>query len=105
VKLALATLALFGVTAIYGCGPTLDVSPVQVEAQFEAALNPGDSASAIEAYFATQGLEATYDKHSDRYQSIIRHPDSNFHAISIYVNVDEQQRFAGVEARDSYTWW
>ena len=90
---------------LFGCGPKLDASSDEIQVQFEAALSPGDSASTIESYFAKRGLDATFDEFADRYQSTIRHPESDFHAISIYVNVDNNQQFVGVEAHDSYTLW
>ena len=87
------------------CGPTLDVTPSEVVSQIEASLGPGDNSEKIEAYFAEQELGASFDRFNQRYQSIIRHPDSNYHAIVIYVYVDKEHRFTRAEANDSYTAW
>lgn len=86
-----------------GCFPTLDVTPAEVEKQFCSALKVGDSAEAIEKYLRKRGLDGSYDINQSRYQSIIRHPDSGFHAITIHIFVDKQKRFVRVEAHDSYT--
>ena len=85
--------------------PTLDVTTAEVLNQIEASLGPGDSSERIEAYFAQRGLGASFDRFQQRYQSIIRHPDSNYHAIVIYVYVDEDRRFTRAEAYDTYTSW
>lgn len=86
-----------------GCLPKLDVTPEKVEAEISSVLKPGDNAEAIEGYLRKRGLEFSYDKFSNRYQAIIRHPESNFHAITIHILLDSQKRFTGVEANDSYT--
>ncbi len=88
---------------VSGCLPTLDTTPEKVEAEITAALKPGDSAEAIETYLRKRELEFSYDRFANRYQAIIRHPDSNFHAITIHILLDAQKRFAAVEADDSYT--
>lgn len=100
-KFKLACVALIGFLS--ACSPTLDVTPDQAEQKINAALSPGDSSAKIEAYFKIEGLGATYNKFGKRYQSIIRHPDSDFHAITIHVYVDENKTFLKVEADDSYT--
>lgn len=97
--IALLTVVVFTV----GCFPTLDVTPVEVERQFRVALKPGDSAEVIEQYLHGRGLTGSYDNYQSRYQSIIRHPDSEFHAIVIYIFVDKQKKLIKVEANDSYT--
>ena len=86
-----------------GCFPTLDTTPEEVEADISSALKPGDAAETIEAYLRKRGLGFSYDRFANRYQAIIRHPDSNFHAITIHILLDPQKRYAGVEADDSYT--
>jgi hypothetical protein len=99
-----AITAAILLSAITGaCGPTLDVTPADVLTQIDASLGPGDSSEAIEAYFSDEGLGVSFDGFNQRYQSIIRHPESNYHAIVIYVYVDEERRFIRAEAHDSYT--
>jgi hypothetical protein len=99
----IACFALSAALTVSGCHPRLDSTPEQVEAEFSSALAPGDNADAIEAYFRKRGLEFSYDRFTNRYNAIIRHPESDYHAITIYVLLDPQKRFSGVEARDSYT--
>lgn len=96
-------LFLFSSVILTGCLSTLDITPKEVEEKINLSLTPGDDAGKIEAYFKNEGLGLSYDKFQNRYQSIIRHPDSNFHAITIYVYVDESKKIVRVEANDSYT--
>lgn len=81
------------------------MTPSEVVTQIEASLRPGDSSEKIEAYFTQQELSASFDRSQQRYQSIIRHPESNYHAIVVYVYVDKERRFTRAEANDSYTSW
>jgi len=76
---------------------------MDVESNFRTALKPGDSAEKIEEYFQSQQLGFSFDKYQDRYQSIIRSPSTDFHAIVIFVNVDAEKRFKSVQVQDSYT--
>jgi hypothetical protein len=96
----LLLLATFGAL---GCAPTLDIEPETVEADIASVLEPGASAEEIETCLRERGLTFSYDRFQNRYQSIIRHPKSNFHAITIVVHLDERRKFKSVEARDSYT--
>lgn len=98
--------ALLGLALLLsGCFSTLDATTEQVEAEFSSALKPGAPSPEIEAYFQSRSLGFSYDQFSNRYQSIIRHPDSNFHAITIHVLLDQQKRYVSVDAEDSYTLW
>lgn len=99
----LAAVFLFGALMLAGCVSTLDITPKEVEAKINSSLKPGDSAAKIEAYFENEGLGLSYDRFQDRYHSIIRHPESNFHAITIVIFVDQNKRFIRAEADDSYT--
>lgn len=88
---------------LQGCIATLDVTPEEVVSEINSALKQGDDAAKIEEYFATKKLGVSFDKYQNRYQSNIRHPESGFHAITIYVYVDSNKGFLGAEAFDSYT--
>ena len=88
---------------VFGCFTKLDTTPEEVEKKINTSLKPGDAPERIEAYFKKESLGLSYDKYQGRYQSIIRHPESNFHAITIYIYVDKNKRFIRVEANDSYT--
>jgi hypothetical protein len=90
-------------SALTGCSGGLDTTPEAVEAEISAALHKGASAQAIERYLEQRNLTFSYDRFTNRYQSIIRDPESNAHAITVYVLLDDQKRYADVEARDSYT--
>jgi hypothetical protein len=100
----LARVAILGLAVLSsGCYQTLDTTPEQVKTEISSALRPGASSTDIEAYFQGRGLEFSYDQYLSRYQAIIRHPKSNFHAITIHIVVDQQKRYVSVEAEDSYT--
>jgi hypothetical protein len=89
--------------AMAGCARGLETTPEQIEAEIRAALGDSADSQSIESYLRQRGLEFSYDRFANRYQSIIRDPRSDAHAISIYINLDAERRFADVEARDSYT--
>ena len=102
-KILIHTSFVISLVLLQGCMQTLDVTPAEVTSEINAQLKSGDSAFKIEDYFKSKGLSASFDAYSNRYQSIIRHPDSNFHAITIYIYVDNDKNFKSVEANDSYT--
>lgn len=96
-------LVLLSLPLIAACAPTLDVTAEEVEHRINEELKAGDGADEIEAYFKNEGLSVSYDEFNSRYQSIIRHPESNYHAITIYIYVDKDGNFVKAEANDSYT--
>ena len=98
-KVALLSLLLL----VSACSSTLNTTPRQVEADVSAALKQGATTQEIEAYLRQRGLEFSYDKYANRYQAIIRQPQSTFNAITIHILLDEQKTYSGVEAEDSYT--
>ena len=102
-KRLLSIAAMLCSCLLSGCGPTLDITPQEVESEINKVLSPGDSAEAIEAFFAKKGWSLSYDQYQNRYQSTIRHPESNYHAISIYLYVDDEKCFLRVEAKNTYT--
>lgn len=95
--------ALVAASTLVGCSGGLDTTPEAVEAEVSAALHEGASADAIERYLEQKNLTFSYDRFANRYQSIIRDPESDAHAITIYVLLDDQRRYVDVEVRDSYT--
>ncbi len=95
--------SLVAASTVVGCFGGLDTTPEAVEAEISAALHKGASPEAIERYLEQRNLTFSYDRFTNRYQSIIRDPESDAHAITIYVLLDDQKRYADVEARDSYT--
>ncbi len=103
IKILISSLVVFSFIAILILFPTLDTTPQELEININAALKSGDSAQKIEEYLTSQELDSSYDGYSNRYQGIIRHPDSNFHAIVFYIYVDKNKAFIKVEANDSYT--
>jgi len=104
-RLNIVGLLVLAISGAYvgGCGQSLDISPAEVQSEIEQILVRGVDSTTIESYFEEKELPISYDKHANRYQSIIRHPESDFHAIVIYVNVDKDMHLVSVEAHDSYT--
>lgn len=92
-------------TVAFACnaGAAEPLSSKEARSAIETNLKQGDSSSVIEAFFKQRQLPFTYDRFSKRYQSIIREPKSEKHAVVIYINVDSERRFVSGEARDSYT--
>jgi hypothetical protein len=100
---ATRSLGVALVVLLFGCSRSPVTTPVEVEADLLEALGHGADAQVIEAHLRERKLPFSYDRFANRYQSIIRDPDSDAHAITIYIRLDPDGRFAGVEARDSYT--
>ena len=86
-----------------GCFRMLDTTADVVETEISSALKSGDNVEAIEGYLRKRGLAFSYNRFANRYQAIIRHPESDFHAITIHILLDSEKHFKGVEANDSYT--
>jgi hypothetical protein len=95
--------SLGAASTLMSCSSGLNTTPEAIEAEISAALHKGASAEAIERYLDQRNLTFSYDRFSNRYQTIIRDPESDAHAITIYILLDDQKRYADVEARDSYT--
>lgn len=96
---------MIAVLLVSACFQTLDTTPEQVAADVATALKGGASSEDIEAYLRSRSIGFSYDRFTNRYQATIRHPESNFHAITIHILLDSQKRYASVEAEDSYTFW
>ena len=100
---SVALFLLVVASTLSNCYRNLGTTPEIVKTEISAALHTGDDAESIERYLAQRNLAFSYDRFSNRYQSIIRDSESNFHAITIYILLDAQKRYVGVEVRDSYT--
>ena len=97
----LLTLLLTTIGA--GCGRGLDKTPDEVEAEVATALGKSADTDEIENYLLKRNLGFSYDRFANRYQAIIRDPSSDAHAITIYILLDGEGRFADVEAHESFT--
>jgi hypothetical protein len=105
----LAGTVLLG-TLCSGCGPEDSggvTSSKGIASAIEGKLSPGDDRSLIERVTAELGARCSLDTFNRRYQCIIRDPNPElpigYHAISIYLYLDEQNRFLRSEVRDSYS--
>nr|MBS0019329.1 hypothetical protein [Gammaproteobacteria bacterium] len=85
------------------CPAFVETSLDTLNAELVEALEVGDEAQRIESVLAGVGATYSWDGFQDRYQAIIRHPSSSFHAITIYVYVDEQRRLRTIEVNDSFS--
>jgi hypothetical protein len=96
-------LIILTIVFLFGCEQKPEVTSKLVKANILQALKVGDDATTIESYLTSQNISFTYDKYTNRYQGIIRDQDSNFHAITISIVLDKQQRYVKVDVNDSYT--
>jgi len=85
------------------CPPFVKTSVEGIKAEFKNKVTLGESKEAIEKAFNEMGLTYSWDRFQNKYNAIIRHPDSNFHAITIKVFVDENGKFKEIMVRDSFT--
>jgi hypothetical protein len=85
------------------CPPFVSTTLEEVRAQFEKKVKPGDEKQNVEKALAQIGIAYSWDGFSERYQGIIRHPNSNFHAIVIHVYVDGEAKYERIEIEDSFT--
>ena len=98
-------------TVPIACGSDDLPKSAQVQNEINAALKPGDPSEKIEAYFnnerekqpVVRSLAFGYDRFQQRYGASMRSRTSNFHAITIYVNVDVDKKFKSVQVLDTYT--
>ncbi|MBW3532296.1 hypothetical protein [Shewanella sp. NKUCC06_TVS] len=95
-------IVLFFIVSLFGCEQKAESTSKQVEANIVQALKVGDDAKAIENYLNSQKIQFSYDKYTNRFQGIIRDQNSNLHAITISIVLDNQQRYVNVEVNDSY---
>jgi len=101
VKSASNRISLFSSIGI--CPTFVETSLDALNGQLLEMLEVGDEATKIESALTSVGATYSWDRFQDRYQGIIRHPSSSFHAITISVYVDEQRRFKSIEVNDSFT--
>ena len=85
------------------CPPFVERSLNDLRTEFEEQVAVGDDANLIEAALLDLGVSFSWDKFTNRYQGIIRHPSSNFHAIVIHVYVDKERRYESIDIHDSFT--
>ena len=91
------------ITFLFGCEQKPELSSKQVKANIVQELKVGDDSITIENHLNSQNISFTYDKHTNKYQGIIRNQKSNLHAITISIVLDNQQRYVKVDVNDSYT--
>ena len=85
------------------CPPFVDTSLRDLRAEFEGRVKVGDAPSVVETALSDLGVSFSWDRFQGRYQGIIRHPSSSWHAVVVIVYVDEQRRFKAIEIHDSFT--
>ena len=90
-------------TKIGICPPFVELTLGEVKTRFEENVAIGGSPADIKSALGDLATAYSWDRFNEGYQAIIRHPNSNFHAITIYVYVDNQRRYERIEVNDSFT--
>ena len=85
------------------CPPILAIDIDELRARFDEEVNVGDSPELIKSALQNIGVSYSWDGITGRYQGVIRHPESQFHAISVLVYTDEKGNYKHIEVRDSFT--
>lgn len=79
----------------------------KVKKLIEQELSVGDSQQKIENFLKKHNVDFSYRERFERYSCIIRNPrnykNKDYHAIVIYIYVDDEMSFVSSEVRDSYT--
>ncbi|WP_444936554.1 hypothetical protein ACJJIW_01635 [Microbulbifer sp. JMSA004] len=87
----------------------------KIQKSISANLSQGDSQQVIEEYLTSTNIAHSYDKHSFRYQAIVREneADCKFESIflwllydctiQIYINLNEQGGYKDHEVYQSYS--
>ena len=66
-------------------------------------LSINDSREKIEQEIHKIGINFTYDKFQNRYQATVRDGCGPYEAISVYLNLDAQQKLSKIIVFKSYT--
>ena len=85
------------------CPPFVNLSLQELEKSFLEQVEIGAPASIIELALDELGVTYSWDRFQQRYQGIIRHTSSSFHAITFHVYVDDQGGFKDIQINDSFT--
>ena len=75
----------------------------EVKALLSAKLKSGDSRTKIESVLKGAGIQFSYDKYSNRYQSNITDQCGKFESVIVYVYLDNSSKMAKIETLVSYT--
>lgn len=85
------------------CPPFVNTKLEEIEGKFNEIVAVGDGSDAIENALTDMKITFSWDRFNQQYNGIIRDSVSNFHAITVKVYVDKQQKFTKIEANDSFT--
>ena len=85
------------------CPGFVDIELSDLEKKFNLEVKKGDSTEKIEAALNKLNINFSWDKYSGRYHGIIRHPNTNFHAIVVYIYLDRSNGFSKIDIHDSFT--
>ncbi len=91
------------VSQLHLCPPFVGIKMGELREQFNSKVKRGDDPEIIEKTLKELGVGYSWDRFLDRYQGIIRHPNSDFHAITVFVYLDESGKYKDIEINDSFT--
>lgn len=81
----------------------LSIQEKRVKELLNERLIIGDSRMKIEQEFHRIGIGLTFDKFQNRYQATIREGCGTYEAISVYLNLDAQEKLSKISVLKSYT--
>ena len=97
-------LILLVISVIYSCqGDCLSIQENKVRELLNKNLSLSDSREKIEQEIQRLGVSFTYDRFQNRYQATIRDGCSPYEAISVYLNLDGQEKLSTIVVFKSYT--
>ncbi len=101
-QLPVQALALCALIAVSGCAGDIPRTS-HLERELRVTLAEGAARPTIEAALAKHGIAYSYDRFANRYQGILRSKTSTWRAVSIYVQLDTEEKLSRLEVTDSYT--
>jgi hypothetical protein len=93
---------LFAIGACNVGEESKEMQRADVEAIVNRELEQGDSRAEIEAFLNRHGIKYTFDDYMKRYQCLISDTGRSYHAIRIYIYIDERDLFKEADIRDLY---
>lgn len=90
-------------SSVGACPPFVDVRLSELQALFEQQVASAATPEQIETELSQLGVEYSWNKYQSTYQGVLRHPESNFHAIAIRLLMGADQKVERIEIEDSFT--
>src|SRR5258708_8440802 len=98
----LGPLLLACLSASIACGREAEaMTKEHIRSLITKELTRGTRSDLVEAFFKRHDLNFDYDRFANGYQGLVR--VSQYHAITIYIYLDADKKFARAEVEDSFT--